>query len=44
MREKITSGMQAVGVVLITVGIGSFSVPIGIIVLGAALLLIGGLA
>ena len=44
MNEKVTSAMQAVGVVLVTVGIASFSIPIGVIVLGAALLVIGGLS
>jgi hypothetical protein len=44
MNSKMTSLLQAVGVVLVTVGISSFSVPIGVIVLGAAFIVIGGLS
>lgn len=43
-REVITSTMEAVGGVLIVVGIGFFSVPVGVIVAGLLLLVIGGLA
>jgi hypothetical protein len=43
-REVITSGMEAVGGVLIVIGIGFFSVPIGVIVAGLLLMVLGGLA
>lgn len=43
-REAITSGMEIVGGILIVVGIGNFSVPIGVIVAGLLLLVLGGLA
>jgi hypothetical protein len=44
MSSTISSIVQAVGIVLITVGIATFSVPVGVIVLGAALVLVGGLS
>lgn len=44
MKNKVTSAMQAVGALLITVGVAWFSVPVGLMVLGAALIIIGGLA
>jgi hypothetical protein len=43
-REVITSAMEAVGGVLIVVGIANFSVPVGVIVAGLLLLVLGGLA
>jgi hypothetical protein len=43
-RAVITSAMEAIGGILIVVGIGVFSVPIGVIVAGLLLLVIGGLA
>lgn len=44
MSSLITSALQVAGVVLVTVGIASFSIPVGVIVLGAALITIGALA
>ena len=43
-REAITSGMELVGGVLIVIGIANFSVPVGVIVAGLLLLVLGGLA
>ena len=43
-REAITSVMEIVGGVLIVVGIANFSVPVGVIVAGLLLLVLGGLA
>jgi hypothetical protein len=43
-REVITTGMELVGGVMIVVGISFFSVPVGVIVAGLLLVVLGGLA
>jgi hypothetical protein len=44
LREVITTAVELVGAVCVVVGICSFSVPIGVIVLGVLLIVGGGLA
>lgn len=43
-RAVVTSAMEVVGGALIVIGIGAFSVPVGVIVAGLLLLVLGGLA
>ncbi len=43
-RKTVTTGIEVVGGVLVVAGVSSFSVPIGVILLGVLLILIGGLA
>lgn len=43
-REAITTAIEIVGGALITIGIGSFNLPVGVIVLGVLLIIGGGLA
>ena len=44
LRELITTAVELVGAICIVTGICSFSVPIGVIVLGVLLIVGGGLA
>jgi hypothetical protein len=45
LREVITTAVEVVGAICVVVGIcSSFSVPIGVIVLGVLLIVGGGLA
>jgi hypothetical protein len=44
LREVITTSVEVIGGICIVVGIGSFSVPISVIVLGVLLVIGGGLA
>lgn len=44
IREVITTSVEVIGGVFIVAGICSFSVPIGVIVLGVLLVIGGGLA
>lgn len=44
LREIITTAIEVIGAICIVVGIGSFSVPISVIVLGVLLVIGGGLA
>ena len=44
LREVITTAVEVVGAVCVVAGIASFSVPIGVIVLGVLLIVGGGLA
>lgn len=44
IREAITTAIEIVGGILIVVGIGSFSLPISVIVAGVLLVIGGGLA
>jgi len=44
LREAITTAVELVGAICIVAGICSFSVPIGVIVLGVLLVVGGGLA
>ena len=44
LREVITTAVELIGVICIVAGICSFSVPIGVIVLGVLLIVGGGLA
>jgi hypothetical protein len=44
LREVITTSLEVIGAVCIVAGICSFSVPIGVIVLGVLLIVGGGLA
>jgi hypothetical protein len=44
LREIITTALEVIGGICIVVGIGSFSVPISVIVLGVLLVIGGGLA
>lgn len=43
-RAIITSAIEAIGGVLVVIGVGSFSVPVGVMVAGALLIVFGGLA
>lgn len=43
-RKNITTAMEVAGAVMITIGIGSFSTPVAVIVAGVFLMLIGGLS
>lgn len=44
IREVITTAVELVGALFVVAGICSFSVPIGVIVLGVLLIVGGGLA
>ena len=44
LRQIITTAVEIIGTLCIVVGIGSFSVPISVIVLGVLLVIGGGLA
>ena len=44
IREVITTAVELVGALFVAAGICSFSVPIGVIVLGVLLIVGGGLA
>lgn len=44
IREVITTAVEVIGGICIVIGIGSFSVPISVIVLGVLLVIGGGLA
>ena len=43
-RDLVTTAVEVIGGICIVVGIGSFSVPISVIVLGVLLVIGGGLA
>lgn len=43
MRDKIATALECVGIVLVVVGIGWFSVPVSVIALGVALITVGAL-
>jgi hypothetical protein len=43
-RAIITSSLEAIGGVLVVVGVATFSVPVGVMVAGALLIVLGGLA
>jgi hypothetical protein len=43
-REAITTAIEIAGAICVVVGIGSFSTPISVIVLGVLLIVGGGLA
>ena len=43
-RNAATTGIEVLGGILVVAGVGSFSVPIGVILLGVLLILIGGLS
>jgi hypothetical protein len=43
-RKHITTGLELIGAVMVTIGIGSFSTPIALMVAGVFLILIGGLS
>lgn len=40
-RQQVTSLAEAVGIVLVVIGVGSVFVPAGIVVAGAALIALG---
>lgn len=44
LREAITTAVEFVGAICVVVGISTFSIPIGVIVLGVLLIVGGGLA
>jgi hypothetical protein len=44
LREVITTAVELIGAICVVAGICSFSVPIGVIVLGVLLIVGGGLA
>lgn len=44
LRNLLTTGMELLGAALVVVGIGTFSVPISVIVAGVLLIIVGGLA
>lgn len=44
LREVITTSLEILGAICIVAGICSYSVPIGVIVLGVLLVIGGGLA
>ena len=44
LREVITTSLEVIGAICVVAGICSFSVPIGVIVLGVLLIVGGGLA
>ena len=44
LREVVTTAVEIVGVVCVVVGISTFNVPIGVIVLGVLLIVGGGFA
>lgn len=44
LREVITTAIELVGMICVVAGISSFSIPIGVIVLGVLLIIGGGLA
>jgi hypothetical protein len=43
-REAVTTAIEIIGGACIVIGIGSFNVPISVIVLGVLLVIGGGLA
>lgn len=43
MRDKVTTAIECIGMALIVIGIGWFSVPVGVIALGVALVTVGAL-
>lgn len=43
-RKATTTAIEVLGGILVVAGVGSFSVPIGVILLGVLLILIGGLS
>lgn len=43
-KEIVTSAIEVVGAICVVAGIGSFNVPISVIVLGVLLIIGGGLA
>jgi hypothetical protein len=44
LREVITTSLEVIGAICVVLGIATFSVPIGVIVLGVLLIVGGGLA
>jgi hypothetical protein len=44
LREVITTSLEVIGAICVVSGIATFSVPIGVIVLGVLLIVGGGLA
>jgi hypothetical protein len=44
LREVITTSLEILGAICVVAGICSYSVPIGVIVLGVLLIIGGGLA
>lgn len=42
-RTTLTSALEAVGGILVVIGIGTFSIPVSLIVFGVLLILAGGL-
>lgn len=41
MRDRMATVVESIGIGLVVIGVCSFSVPVGFIALGAALILIG---
>ena len=41
MRDKVAAVVESIGIGLVVIGVASFSVPVGLIAAGAALILIG---
>ena len=41
MRDKITSALEICGMLMIVIGIGSFNVPVGVIVAGVFAVVVG---
>jgi hypothetical protein len=41
MRDKVATVVECIGIGLVVIGVASFSVPVGLIAAGAALILIG---
>jgi hypothetical protein len=41
MRDRVATVIESIGIVLVVVGVSSFSVPVGLMAAGAALILIG---
>lgn len=44
LREVITTSLEILGAICVVAGICSYSIPIGVIVLGVLLIIGGGLA
>lgn len=44
LREVVTTAVEVIGAICVVAGIASFSVPIGVIVLGVLLIVGGGFA
>ena len=44
LREVITTSLEVIGAICVVAGIATFSVPIGVIVLGVLLIVGGGFA